>query len=735
MMERSNLIFGVVFVIILLSVGFVSAVNSNSQSYHRTNFWRGISNFLSKATGHAIEVRQVELGNKCVSCAEPPTGCYYVNISCNSCGQIICGEEPISNDTDPNHDSKIVNNPYEKQIPRIAYWWGKVNQHVDTSGIWVTDPDGKSGANLDKLSYCQKWYPNTVSVKPYKNETIYGWRNRGNLGGPFTSTKLSYECVQENATTNDTVKCVDSDGGIDYYLKGNVFSSTRSDLIYNDQCMNNTVGTLREYYCNSNSTVGYVYYNCSNGCENGACVETNFSNTSTNKRSYCNNGTCLIYLDDSAPVKGIGNGVENFSFDIYYISTEKWIHTTNSTGIEFSLDYYNPVNDSIFRKVFAIDKIYGGGYGAGDIFSISSDPNQSVKFKSFYSQDPVKVNVTLDKIVFLNNTINNNSYVVFNYSIISSKQNPLMRVSHCGYSKRVCLIYNNHYANVPIWRYQGYHLFPQIYSDGRVKFTSDYYDSSDVLSKGDSYEFPNGLKVLIDKVYSGDLNNDSYVIFNYSSLRDRISPGNCTVLSKFNSGNFLEVSCGLKDKLFSKLSVKDLLVYSYIKPYVIFSIKGGNFTDTSDLLDVGDFWVGTDGVYKYNISIEKFIPKENSSIGRAQVQFNVSVLNGSTGALLNGTYNQTISSNINFYNGVRSNGTSSNGTSSCNGCLLGGKCYNFGYRINGTYCSTKSFVNQLNQSAICENDFECSSNLCISSKCVSDSVWNKFLNWLNKIFS
>lgn len=78
---------------------------------------------------------------------------------------------------------------------RIAYWWGKVNQHVDEKGNWVTDPDGKSGANINKLTYCKKWYPNTVSVKSYLTETIFDWKAAGNRGS-YPKNVTSDQCVQ-----------------------------------------------------------------------------------------------------------------------------------------------------------------------------------------------------------------------------------------------------------------------------------------------------------------------------------------------------------------------------------------------------------------------------------------------------------------------------------------------------------------------------------------------------------
>lgn len=90
--------------------------------------------------------------------------------------------------------------------PRISYWYGKVNQHVSIrEKMWQTDPDGVSGANIDKLSYCKKWYPNTTSVTEYKMETINAWHDRGNVND-YKGINMSYRCVQkDNGCSNGEV--------------------------------------------------------------------------------------------------------------------------------------------------------------------------------------------------------------------------------------------------------------------------------------------------------------------------------------------------------------------------------------------------------------------------------------------------------------------------------------------------------------------------------------------------
>jgi hypothetical protein len=72
----------------------------------------------------------------------------------------------------------------------------------------------------------------------------------------------------------------------------------------------------------------------------------------------------------------------------------------------------------------------------------------------------------------------------------------------------------------------------------------------------------------------------------------------------------------------------------------------------------------------------------------------------------------------------------------CSGCELEDKCYPYGYRKAGNYCSDENdvFVGQLGADSSCENSFECETNLCIDGNCVSSNVWNKFLEWFKKIF-
>lgn len=52
------------------------------------------------------------------------------------------------------------------ELGRISYWSGKVNTHKPAGGSWTWDGDCVSGANIDPLTYCRKFWPQTSSVTP-----------------------------------------------------------------------------------------------------------------------------------------------------------------------------------------------------------------------------------------------------------------------------------------------------------------------------------------------------------------------------------------------------------------------------------------------------------------------------------------------------------------------------------------------------------------------------------------
>ena len=71
-----------------------------------------------------------------------------------------------------------------------------------------------------------------------------------------------------------------------------------------------------------------------------------------------------------------------------------------------------------------------------------------------------------------------------------------------------------------------------------------------------------------------------------------------------------------------------------------------------------------------------------------------------------------------------------------NECSINDKCVPIGYIDNGEYCSSDgNLVSQLEADAQCNNNFECSSNLCIDNKCIEAGLFTKVINWFKNLLS
>ena len=76
------------------------------------------------------------------------------------------------------------------------------------------------------------------------------------------------------------------------------------------------------------------------------------------------------------------------------------------------------------------------------------------------------------------------------------------------------------------------------------------------------------------------------------------------------------------------------------------------------------------------------------------------------------------------------------GTTTCkDSCSLDNKCYPFGYRKESTFCSdVGEFVLQAEANKECNNNFECSSNVCVNNKCISSDLLQQIIEWFKSLF-
>ena len=86
--------------------------------------------------------------------------------------------------------------------------------------------------------------------------------------------------------------------------------------------------------------------------------------------------------------------------------------------------------------------------------------------------------------------------------------------------------------------------------------------------------------------------------------------------------------------------------------------------------------------------------------------------------------------------GSGSNSTPGEYVPNCqDGCALRGSCVPFGMRADGQYCGLNSEMNDFKaEDAYCENNFECSTNLCVNSGCVSQGFFDRLWRFLSRWF-
>jgi hypothetical protein len=75
-------------------------------------------------------------------------------------------------------------------------------------------------------------------------------------------------------STTTTAMCTDSDNGADYFIKGRIYNPTINNGTFDsyDKCSETNAGQLLEYICKNDAWYA-TYYQCPNGCKEGACIK------------------------------------------------------------------------------------------------------------------------------------------------------------------------------------------------------------------------------------------------------------------------------------------------------------------------------------------------------------------------------------------------------------------------------------------------------------------------------
>ena len=99
--------------------------------------------------------------------------------------------------------------------------------------------------------------------------------------------------------------CTDSDGGINYNVRGGHVEMGGDDIAY-DYCTNNI---LTEFFCNTDGSSGIIEHTCQNGCVKGACI----SPTKKSSASPSQSGSPISYTNSYPPFfRWLGRTITGF---------------------------------------------------------------------------------------------------------------------------------------------------------------------------------------------------------------------------------------------------------------------------------------------------------------------------------------------------------------------------------------------------------------------------------------
>ncbi|MDO8740272.1 MAG: LamG-like jellyroll fold domain-containing protein [Candidatus Woesearchaeota archaeon] len=172
--------------------------------------------------------------------------------------------------------------PVETTLPTAGYR-GYYDVYTETYEDYSTNPYRTEWTSSGRF-YKNDTYPQTKNITSgYYNGSLYGPAIRQGKHyrfdfyfqeTPWGSYNYSKFFIKTIEFDTANITCTDSDGGMNYYVRGFVngiwsdgdFANNQSDVC------GGTI--LNEYYCNKNIS-NYVLtsvYTCTNGCSDGACI-------------------------------------------------------------------------------------------------------------------------------------------------------------------------------------------------------------------------------------------------------------------------------------------------------------------------------------------------------------------------------------------------------------------------------------------------------------------------------
>ncbi|MFH1592969.1 MAG: LamG domain-containing protein [Candidatus Woesearchaeota archaeon] len=167
----------------------------------------------------------------------------------------------------PNNEMSLYIDGEFKGLKWIDNVDGAAGGRFMLGTVWNYNPNNTYSGKIDDVRVYDKALSESEILELYQEAT-------------YDSCDTNQDGIVSNAEYatcyNITVQCIDSDGGINYAVKGKVSGNIGSGYPnsyqeYGDSCLNSS--DLVERYCSEDYTNFTTSYVCPNGCQDGACLK------------------------------------------------------------------------------------------------------------------------------------------------------------------------------------------------------------------------------------------------------------------------------------------------------------------------------------------------------------------------------------------------------------------------------------------------------------------------------
>jgi len=564
-------------------------------------------------------------------------------------------------------------------------------------------------------------------------------------------------------TPVNNVTCSDSDNGKNYYIKGTV-THTQIGGNYTpfvDSCRG--INNLTEYSCDYNKSVQQDLYYCADGCEDGKCIQQENEEEqdyiikceleNSNEPLKCNlfasanscygNGSCEF------TVKGkLGDSI-NISYSI---------PSLNCDGVKFNVNLVGEndvLNNIVFLNLNCDEPEVPPIISECDCDYFSSSPLKNAeieeKLDDLFSSSPLKNAEIEEKLYHVCMSEGEKLYYLDKQS--TNRGNEFESYGEFYNYKRNLESKKVYFENQII--YQEKENIISL-NDTNSPLEQEELIEEETLSSSTTHFEINGSKINLDGI-EFDLNigkielsesvlllienQEIYASFALlDSNYDKINHENSSALILTYDGTKYDQIYLTESNEFDVLSIKvldsDSVILTVPKELLVNPNSDKEITlNRVPRVEIPNF---EEDIPFYVSIIDYVIDQEVSQNFLNLLSYTIYE------EKLEGTFNivqciegEILEKSMDLDGYFSPNEPSLNNPCERNECFLNEKCYSFGNRKNGEYCSDSNFefVPQKEEAEFCDENFECKSNLCIDGSCLSSNFLKRFIEWLKNLFS